>query len=551
MARGVASKRKGMVTPFLLICLAVPGLGCTPAAAHEVLHVSPRVSAPFATSGDPLLEWINGLKAEKVQDRKRAVKQLAAEGSPAAWRALFGALGDPESEVGDAAQKIAARIADEAVAAQLAGRAGLAHKELPIRLRAAEALGRIKCSLDIALLLAALDDSKPEVAHLCLWSLERLARARQLGGDQERGSAQLEQACRSHRDGLVRASALVARAAMFAVDSKEKQQLALDDFRHLLERCREDRDPRVRCAVAIGARELPAGLVFSLTRPLGADPSMSVRLALIETYEVGACKTAATALIAALETEPLDRVRGEIVAALQRISGLKHRADPRPWRDWLRDMPSDWRPTLMPARPASDQGVGQAAGVAHDGQTSARANFVGLPLVSQRICFAIDFSGSMWTPMPDGRLPKELVDARLRATLESVPSRPEFNGVPFTYESLPWRPKLVPANPANVRTAIADFEKCQARGRGNFFDAAIFALDDPEVDTLVTLTDGVPTGGFHSDLELVVALLIERNRFRRVAFDTVLVDAPAASERRFRQLSEATGGHIVATEKAE
>ncbi len=540
-----------MVTPFLLICLAVPGRGCTPVAAHEVLHVSPRVSIFVCPLGDPLLELINELKAERVQDRKRAVKQLAAEGSPAAWRALFVALGDPESEVGDAAQQSLARIADVAVATQLAGRAGLASKELPIRLRAAEALGRVKCAVDIALLLAALDDPQPEVAHLALWSVERLAHARQLGGDLERGVVRLEQTCRSHRDGLVRASALLARAAIFAVDSKEKQQLALEDFRHLLERCREDRDPRVRCAVAMGARELPADLAFPLTRPFGVDPNVSVRLALIETFEVCASKAAAAALISALETEPLERARGEVVAALQRISGLKHRADPRPWRDWLRDLPTDWRPTLMPARPAPDQSSGQTAKAASDGQTSARATFVGLPLVSQRICFAIDFSGSMWTPMPDGRLPKELVDARLRATLESLPSRTEFNVVPFTNEILPWRPKLVPANPANVRAAIADFEKCQAHGRGNFFDAAIFALDDPEVDTLVTLTDGVPTGGLHSDLELVVALLIERNRFRRVAFDTVLVDAPAASERRFRRLSEASGGRIVATEKAE
>ncbi len=540
-----------MVTPFLLIYLAVPGWGCNPAAAHDVLHVAPRASSPISPREDPLLEALNGLKSDSVQDRKRAVKQLAAIGSPAAWRALFVALGDPESEVGDAAQQIVARIADAGVAAQLAGRAGLAHRELPIRLRAAEALGRMKCALDVALLLAALDDSVPEVAHLALWSVERLAHSRQLCGDLERGAVQIEHACRSHRDGLVRASALLARAALFAKDSREVQALALEDFRHLLERCREDRDPRVRCAVAMGARELPEQIAFPLTRPLGADPNVSVRLALIETLESAACKASATALIAALETEPLERARGEIVAALQRLSGFKHRGDPRPWRDWLRDLPADWRPTLLPSRPSSDQASGQVAKAAPDSQTSARASFVGLPLVSQRICFAIDFSGSMWTPMPDGRLPKELVDARLRATLETLPSRTEFNIVPFTNEILPWRPKLVPANPANVRAAIADFEKCQARGRGNFFDAAIFALDDPEVDTLVTLTDGVPTGGFHSDLELVVALLLERNRFRRVAFDTVLVDAPAASERRFRQLSQGSGGRIVATEKAE
>ena len=153
--------------------------------------------------------------------------------------------------------------------------------------------------------------------------------------------------------------------------------------------------------------------------------------------------------------------------------------------------------------------------------------------------------------MADGRLPKDLVNARLRATLEALPSTTQFNVVPFTNEVLPWRPKLVPATPFNVRSAIADFEKCLARGRGNYYDAAVFALDDPEVDTLLTLSDGVPTGGFHSDLDLVVPLLLQRNRFRRVAFDTVLVDSPPGHLRRWQILSRDSGGRLVAMDRME
>ncbi|HUR27906.1 MAG TPA: hypothetical protein VM509_06955, partial [Planctomycetota bacterium] len=259
------------------------------------------------------------------------------------------------------------------------------------------------------------------------------------------------------------------------------------------------------------------------------------------------------ALVAALDSETAARGRREIVGALQQLSGLLQRDDPRPWRDWAKTLAPDWHPTLLLDRPALEAGARGAVtlrGGGGEARTTA-ASFVGLPLLSARICFAIDFSGSMWTPMPDGRLPKELVDARLRATLESLTPATEFNIVPFTNEILPWRPKLVPANPANVRTAIADFEKCQEHGRGNYFDAAVFALDDPEVDTLLSLTDGIPTGGFHSDLELIVPLLLERNRFRRVAFDTVLVDAPPYAERRWRVLSQFSGGRIVSTEKAE
>jgi len=513
---------------------------------------------------DRLQTLARELQSDRPEERRRAIRQLAAEGSPPAWRMVFGALGDLESAVGDEAQLCLARLPDLALAGELAGKAGLGHREPRVRRRAAEALGRMGFSLDPALLLGALDDREPEVAHLALWSIERLANQRRLNGDFERPGLLLERCARSHRDALVRAAAVCARGALLAAaergaarEASGEQPAALDaraqaEFVHWLSRCAEDRDPRVRCAVAMSARHLPAAQALALTRALADDPQDAVRLALVETCEALACTQSLQALIGRLERESMPRARAQVVAALQRLSGWKHRDDPRPWRDWLNTLPPDWRPGLFPtaadSTPAAAAGAPLAGG---EGRSSARASFVGLPLLSPRVCFAIDFSGSMWTPMPDGRVPKDLVDARLRSTLEALSPATQFNIVVFTNEVIPWRPKLVPAQPAHVRAAIADFERCQERGRGNFFDAASFALDDPAVDTLITLTDGVPTGGFHSHLELVIPLLLERNRFRRVAFDTVLVDAPAGAERRWRVLSQHSGGRLVATEKAE
>lgn len=566
MARGVASRCNDMVTWLLLLgCLAASGSGCGPAAM-----LAARFATPFAacavqrSGGDPLQALARELQSDRPELRKRAVRQLAAEGSPPAWRLVFGALADGESTVGDEAQLCLSRLPDLALATELAGRAGLAHREPKLRRRAAEALGRIGFSLDPALLLGALDDREAEVAHLALWSIERLANQRRLHGDFERPGLSLERCARSHREALVRAAAVCARGALWAAagrgalrDAPDGKQAALDaqaqaGLLDWLSRCAQDRDPRVRCAVAMTARHLPAVQALALTRVLTDDPQDAVRLALVETYEALACMQGLQALIARLERETMPRARAQVVAALQRLSGWKHRDDPRPWRDWAASLPADWRPGLIPAANDSSQAAAAGAPVqGGEGRSSARASFVGLPLLSPRVCFAIDFSGSMWTPMPDGRVPKDLVDARLRSTLEALTPATQFNIVVFTNEVIPWRPKLLPAQPAHVRAAIADFERCQERGRGNFFDAALFALDDPAVDTLITLTDGVPTGGFHSHLDLVIPLLLERNRFRRVAFDTVLVDAPPGSERRWRVLSQHSGGRLVATEKAE
>jgi hypothetical protein len=62
------------------------------------------------------------------------------------------------------------------------------------------------------------------------------------------------------------------------------------------------------------------------------------------------------------------------------------------------------------------------------------------------------------------------------------------------------------------------------------------------------LTDGVPTGGEHWNLELMVELLVERNRFRKVAFDSILVDCPNGRRKAWADLALRTGGRSIAAE---
>ena len=107
----------------------------------------------------------------------------------------------------------------------------------------------------------------------------------------------------------------------------------------------------------------------------------------------------------------------------------------------------------------------------------------------------------------------------------------------------------MPATRRNVERAIEYFEACRESGRGNFYDAALLALEDPDVDTVMVLTDGAPTGGDVWSLELIVPLLVERNRFQRVRFDSVLVDAPRGIERHWHELARRTGGRCRALEE--
>ena len=83
------------------------------------------------------------------------------------------------------------------------------------------------------------------------------------------------------------------------------------------------------------------------------------------------------------------------------------------------------------------------------------------------------------------------------------------------------------------------------RGKGDFFAAAELALTDPDVDTLLVFTDGVPTGGRRWKLGLMAMLLEQECRFRGVSVDSVLVDASKRVSNAWREIATRTGGRSM------
>jgi hypothetical protein len=243
------------------------------------------------------------------------------------------------------------------------------------------------------------------------------------------------------------------------------------------------------------------------------------------------------------ETEPF--LLEAIVERLRAASGRKDRSDPRPWRAWLAGLPADWR---APSAFEEDApGSLDVRGAAAEDRTSA-CEFAGLSIRSDRIAFLIDMSGSIWKERSDGRTRKELVDRELGRVLLSLTESTRFNVIPYAEAPLPWRDALVDADGACVRKAAADFAKCHLNGTGNFWDAASLALEDPQVETLIVLTDGAPTGGRRHRLELIAALFLERNQFRRVRLDSILIGSTRKLERQWAELSAATQGRSIAVD---
>jgi HEAT repeat protein len=481
-------------------------------------------AASPAPAGDAAREELEkGLRSERPEKRRASVARLAELGDRPAWELVLAALEDPEPEVADEAQLALGRATDPKLLAALAGAQGLRARDPWVRLRAAEALGRAPVELACEPFLQALDPSDAELSRTLLWSLERLHEEKRLGGDRAKAVAACERLLAGRGDGSVRAAALCTLEKLdhFAAD-------------RLLAGALADPDAALRCgAVGVYARATEQECLDVSKRML-ADPETRVRVAAIENLERLESRAGALALVEQLQREPRSRLRWEILGWLRAQSGLEHGFEPEAWRAWAAQL---------------EGRVHTGESVRHSGPLGdTHVAFAGLNLLSDRVAFLIDLSGSLWQSKVGERTRKQIVDEQLRAALQALPPEARFNVIPYTGAPDPWEKRLVPASKENVARALASFERCHQTGRGNFFDAARLALLDPEVDTLCVLTDGVPTGGRRWNMGLMTELLVEHDRFRRAAYDSVLVDAPKPRVRQWAALAERTGGRSLALE---
>jgi HEAT repeat protein len=497
-------------------------------SAFRAVLLALALIPPFGGGIDEALEDLRAkLRADDKWVRAEAVKGLARLGSGEAYELVLEALADKKGEVADTAELVLATLAHEKGLELLGGEGGLRSKDALVRSRVAELLGRLekKTGSTVKLLERALGDDEGEVRRMAAWSIQRAPReCKEEFAASQRLVDALSKRARSDRDPLARARALVALGGLDA-----------ESARAILEAAWRDGEPLVRASAAVcmskggasGASEVRLAV-------LGRDPVASVRRVALEALAERSTKGALACLIERLTLETEERMLTRAVGHLQRLSGRKDRRDPRPWRDWLASLPADWKPgrVVAPAPASAEQ--------------RSVAALAGLPIVSKRVAILIDLSGSIWNLRPDGKTRKQLVDAKLREALEALPAETCFNLIPYTSEPIPWKPALVKATPANVRAAAVWFEARADKGSGNLWDAVRLALADPEVDTLIVLFDGAPTGGPRHRLELMIPLLLEQNEFRRVAFDLVLVDSTKRLRKAWSELAEGTGGQLVA-----
>ncbi|MDE0960469.1 MAG: VWA domain-containing protein [Planctomycetota bacterium] len=200
------------------------------------------------------------------------------------------------------------------------------------------------------------------------------------------------------------------------------------------------------------------------------------------------------------------RLLEDISDALTQLTSQSHGHDAADWRLWWRDSRSDWEPPEV--KPSSDEVEEKSLG------TAVRQGLYG-EIVSERVVFLLDISGSMLAETSVGGSRIEVARTELCRALESgLSPKSRFSVVAFSEGVLRFSTKLVKARGSSLKKAIQFVQQLRAGGETNSYGALEAAFADREVDTIYLLSDGSPTVGDETSQTLILDAVRKWNRYR-------------------------------------
>ena len=181
-----------------------------------------------------------------------------------------------------------------------------------------------------------------------------------------------------------------------------------------------------------------------------------------------------------------------------------------------------------------------------DEEERTGASFWGLPIVSRRVVFVLDTSGSMnakfamaskYGATEETRL--SAAKAQLIGALRMLPDGTLFNIITFDTRGDRWKDEMVVLGDATRVESRKWVEGLPTRGATNVFDALDKAFALKDVDTIYLLSDGQPVGGKIDDPLLLRAEIKAWNSTRRIPIHAISLGGDVAL---LRLLAEDSGG---------
>jgi len=403
--------------------------------------------------------------------------------------------------------------------------------------------GRYPEALRIVLLDGLVSDRSEQVTRALLGALRQGPPGLQLHalealiarGQEKRAATTIEALARS-READVRLAAIAAMG-LLALDDREMERRVFKLSR--------SQDPLNRLGATDALLELRTLEAIQALYGLLADPDWRVRSASIRGTVILRRADALPPLIARLDEET-GRLHAEVWNGLRLLTGLDLGRRTVRWQEWWNAEGASFE---LPPLEEVEALISKRAARKAEGFGSA--TFYGLPILSDRVCFVVDVSGSMDQPahMRERTTSEESGPTRimvaldqLRGLLKRIPDGRRCNVIFFDSVVREWKDGVVPLDEETRADAIEFIAKQTAGGGTNLFDAIDLTFRDPLVDTIYILSDGQPSGGTITEPEEIRKEVRRRNRARRIQIFSVSVGRKSAL---LEQLADDGGGEYV------
>lgn len=233
-------------------------------------------------------------------------------------------------------------------------------------------------------------------------------------------------------------------------------------------------------------------------------------------------------LIARVDKEE-GRLADELAQSLFRHTGTRCWSR-KEWETWWRSHQEGF---VMPHEETVRTSTGSGGAT-----TSA---YYDIPLVSTRIAFLVDHSGSMRAQVgTDKKFTRlEAAKKQLAQVLETLPATHQCNLIAYETKVRPIWKELRRLDNENRKDILKEVSRLQPAGGTNIFDSLETAFADPEVDTIYLLTDGQPSAGRLTDPADILAEVRRWYRSRQVVVHCIAVGLESPL---LKQIAEATEG---------
>ena len=271
------------------------------------------------------------------------------------------------------------------------------------------------------------------------------------------------------------------------------------------------------------------------------DANWSTRAAALTGLEAMRTPAAIGAIVARMDKES-GLLLSRFAETLFRLTGKPFRTSPSAWKSWWEKEGSSFQPIT-----AVELSKLQAAEETRRlKETTKTAQFFGIRIVSHRVIFIIDISGSMNEPTKGeyvgkaGKTRIEVAKEELIKCIDALDKDSLFNIVIFSSDAEPWLKGGIAAySKSNKEEAKAYVSKLGANGGTNLYGSLKMAFADPDVDTIFVLSDGEPSVGDETDQAIIRARVKEWNLHRGILINTIQV---GGSFQILQWLADDTGG---------